>query len=68
MENNETEGKTEILVVASKLKSYIKDKAGMNTSAAVMGVLSDKLRQMCDNAIAAAQRDGRKTVMDRDFE
>jgi histone H3/H4 len=57
----------EVLVVASKLKNYIKSKSGMNTSAAVMGVLSDRLRQLCDQAIESAKRDGRKTVMDRDF-
>jgi histone H3/H4 len=58
----------ETLVVASKLKNYIRDKSQMNTSAAVMQVLSDKLRSMCDQAIENARREGRKTVMDRDFQ
>ena len=40
------EGK-EIVVVASKIKSYIKTQAGMNTSAAVMDILSEKVRQLC---------------------
>lgn len=57
----------EVLVVASKLKNYIRDKSGMNTSAAVMAALSAKIRQMCDQAMEAAKNDGRKTVMDRDF-
>ena len=57
----------EVLVVASKLKNYIRSKADMNTSAAVTDVLSDKIREMCDQAIENAKRDGRKTVMDRDF-
>jgi histone H3/H4 len=57
----------EILVVASKLKNYIREKSGMNTSAAVVDVLSDKVRELCDQAVEAAKRDGRKTVMDRDF-
>ena len=57
----------EILVVASKLKNYIRAKSGMNTSAAVVDVLSDKVRDLCDQAIEAAKQDGRKTVMDRDF-
>ena len=57
----------EVLVVASKLKNYIKGKSGMNTSAAVMEALSAKIRQLCDQAVENAKREGRKTVMDRDF-
>jgi hypothetical protein len=60
-----TEG--EILVVVSKLKKYILDRSGMNTSQSVMDVLSSRLRKLCDQAIQEAQKDGRKTVMDRDF-
>jgi histone H3/H4 len=69
MENNETstESGGEVLVVASKVKNYIRAKSSMNTSAAVMDALSNKIRMMCDQAIEAAKRDGRKTVMDRDF-
>jgi histone H3/H4 len=74
MEENENEGAEsggegggEVLVVASKLKSYIRGKSGMNTSAAVMGALSNRIRQLCDQAIENAKREGRKTVMDRDF-
>jgi histone H3/H4 len=58
----------EVLVVVSKLKQYIKQRGGMNTSEAVSGVLSDHLRHLCDQAIARAAEEGRKTVMDRDFE
>lgn len=57
----------EVLVVASKLKNYIKNKSGMNTSANVMPRLSDLIREITDKAIENAKRDGRKTVMDRDF-
>jgi len=59
--------KKEALVVASKLKNYIREKSGMNTSAGVIDVLSDKLREMCDRAMENARNDGRKTVKDRDF-
>lgn len=59
--------KSEVLVVASKIKGYIRDKSQMNTSAAVMEALSAKVRSLCDQAIENARRDGRKTVMDRDF-
>ncbi|MFH1263941.1 MAG: hypothetical protein V1495_10935 [Pseudomonadota bacterium] len=61
------EEKKEVLVVASKLKGYIKNKSQMNTSGAVIEALSDRLRMLCDQAIAKAQSEGRKTVMDRDF-
>ena len=57
----------EVLVVASKVKGYIKDKGDMKTSASVLTALSDKIRQMCDQAIENARNDGRKTVLDRDF-
>lgn len=67
MDNQEQDAGGEILVVASKLKGYIRDKSGMNTSAAVMPALSGKIRALCDQAIENAKKDGRKTVMDRDF-
>ena len=57
----------EVLVVVSKLKAYVKARSGMNTSDAVADVLSDRLRRLCDEAIRRAERDGRKTVMERDF-
>lgn len=57
----------EVLVVVSKLKAYIKDKSGMNTSGNVAAKLSDIVRGLCDEAIRRAGDDGRKTVMDRDF-
>ncbi|MBU6281007.1 hypothetical protein KGQ64_02115 [bacterium] len=57
----------EVLVVVSKLKSYIRSTAGMNTSDAVAGVLSDRIREICDQAVAKAKGEGRKTVLDRDF-
>lgn len=58
----------EILVVASKMKNYIREKSGgMSTSADVMDILSVKLRRLADEAIVRARNDGRKTVMARDF-
>jgi histone H3/H4 len=60
-------GENEVLIVASKLKKYIRDQSGMNTAANVLEVLSDRLRAMCDQAIINARNDGRKTVKDRDF-
>ncbi len=56
----------DILIVVSKLKKYIKDRSGMNCSDAVADMLSDHVRLLCDEAIRAAARDERKTVLDRD--
>ena len=58
----------EVLVVASKLKKYIKEEAGLSTSSTVMDKLSEKVRELCNDAADKAKQDGRKTVMDRDFE
>jgi hypothetical protein len=66
-ESREGEGPREVLVVISKLKKYIRARSGMNTSDGVIPVLSDHLRKLCEDAIANASREGRKTVMDRDF-
>ncbi len=57
----------EVLVVVSKLKSYVRERSGMNTSDGVIELLSDRLRALCNEAIRTAQRDGRRTVMERDF-
>ncbi len=59
---------SEVLVVASKVKNYIKEKGEMKTSASVLQVLSDRIRSMCDQAVETARNDGRKTVLDRDFQ
>ena len=56
----------EVLVVASKIKTYIKEKGDMKTSATVLQALSDRIRSLCDQAIESARNDGRKTILDRD--
>lgn len=58
----------DILIVASKLKAYIKDKYDMNTSAGVMDILSHQVRRLTDRAAQKARSEGRKTIMDRDYE
>lgn len=57
----------DILVVASKLKAYIRARSGMNVSENVMERLSDLIRILSDQAIEHARFAGRRTVMDRDF-
>lgn len=58
----------EILVVVSRIKSYIRQKGnGMSTSSDTMDALTDIVEKKCDAAIENAKRDRRKTVMKRDF-
>jgi histone H3/H4 len=59
---------SQVLVVASKVKQLIKDQAGMNTSANVMDALTKVVEREILKAVERAKNDGRKTVMDRDFE
>lgn len=61
-------GSDDVLVVVSRFKNYVRERFGMNTSDAVFDVLSDHLRAICHRATENARADGRKTVMDRDFE
>lgn len=58
----------EVMVVASKVKAFIKERGGMNTSSSVMEALSKVVEQECERAIENAKSEKRKTVMDRDFE
>lgn len=57
----------EVLIVVSKLKKYVREQSGMNTSDGAMAILSQHLRALARQAIAHATEEGRKTVMDRDF-
>lgn len=65
--SNKNQIPKEILVVASKLKQYIKAKHDLNTAANVFDALSDIIRFECDKAAEKARSEGRKTLMDRDF-
>ncbi len=58
----------EVLVVVSKVRKYIADVSGMNTSASVYDALTERVKRLCDRAIEEAKRQGRKTVMDRDLQ
>jgi hypothetical protein len=56
----------EVLIVASRLKDYVRARSGYNTSDRVLEPLSDIVRRAVDVAIENARRDGRMTVLDRD--
>jgi hypothetical protein len=66
-EAGRAEPEAEVLVVVSKLKKYVKDWSGMNTSDGVVAILSEHLRELCREAIRQAGADSRRTVLDRDF-
>ncbi len=57
----------DVLIVVSKLKKYVKDKHGLNTSGDVFKRLSDIVRVACDRACERSMQDGRKTLMEKDF-
>jgi hypothetical protein len=59
---------SEVLIVASRLKAYVLARSGFNTSDRVLAPLSESVRLLCDRAIEKARAEGRKTVLDRDFE
>ena len=58
---------SDVLVVVSKLKAYVRERSGMKTSDGVLPILSESLRDLCDQAISRASQAGRKTILARDF-
>lgn len=56
----------EPLIVASKVKAYIKSKK-MMTSSDALGAISDKVYSMLDSAIARTQANRRTTVKAHDL-
>ena len=57
----------ENLIVLSKVKKFIKDKSDCNTSAGFFEPLNADVIKSCRDAVAHAQKLGRKTVMGKDF-
>ncbi|MBW2268363.1 MAG: hypothetical protein JRH16_07280 [Deltaproteobacteria bacterium] len=58
---------SEILIVASRLKEYVRRNGEFSTSDKALGPLSDLVRDAVDTAIENARRDGRRTLLDRDI-
>jgi len=56
----------ESLIVASKVKAYIKSKK-MMTSSDALGAISDKVYSMLDDAIARTRANRRTTVKPQDL-
>lgn len=62
-----TKGRSrDTLVVASKVKAYIKGKK-MNTSADAINRLSEQVYMMIDNATNRTKANGRKTIKEQDI-
>ncbi len=63
-----TQEEIDVLVVVSKLKSYIKSSSGLNTAGEVPAVLTKAIKSLIADAVEHAKKEGRKTVMERDFQ
>ncbi len=59
-------GKKEVLVVASKVKAYIKSKGAM-TSADAIGALNDRVYAILDAAVKRTKANRRSTVKPQDL-
>ena len=57
----------DVLIVASRLKDYIRASSGFSTSDRVLAPLSVIVRRLCDEAVQSATREGRTTVLERDI-
>ncbi len=57
----------ETLVVTSKVKKFIKETGGCNTSGETVDALSKAVEKLCERGLESAKADGRKTVMARDI-
>jgi hypothetical protein len=58
---------SEILVVTSKVKKFIREKSEFNTSGEFIEALSQRVEKLCSEAIEKARADKRKTVKERDI-
>ncbi len=57
---------SEVLVVVSKIKEYLKGK-GLQTSETAVDALSEEVKRILDAAAKRAQSNNRQTVKDRDI-
>ncbi len=57
----------EVLVVTSKVKTFIKENGECNTAAETIEAISKAVEKILTEAIQSAKAQGRKTVMARDI-
>ena len=55
-----------IVACAGRAPEPVRARSGFHTSDGVLDALSDAVRHLCDEAILKAEREGRRTVLDRD--
>jgi histone H3/H4 len=55
-------------VIASRLKNFIKQAHDLNCSDGVLEPLSEEVRRLAGRAARNAAEDGRKTILERDFD
>jgi hypothetical protein len=60
------EASDDVLIIASRLKDYVRARSGFNTSDRVLAPLSEIVRRVCDEAIRNARSEGRRTLLERD--
>lgn len=58
---------SDILVVSSKVKKFVREKSEFNTSGEFLAALSKQVEKLCLEAIERARADKRKTVKERDL-
>ena len=58
---------SDVLIVVSKLKEYVRAQSDLRTSDELPVALSEEIRRVCLFAVENARKDGRKTVMARDI-
>ncbi|HON56031.1 MAG TPA: hypothetical protein PLM75_02605 [bacterium] len=56
-----------LVVVMSKLKKYIKNTTGCSISMEALGVINNKVLQLCEDAARRAQADRRKIIKPSDI-
>lgn len=57
----------DVLVVTSKVKKMVREKAQMNTSQETIDQLSKAVERLIERGIESAKADKRKTLMGRDI-
>jgi len=58
---------SDVLVVGSKVRKFVKEKSQFNTSAEFIEALSKQVETLCLQAIERAKANKRKTVKERDI-